>query len=116
MTLDLSLLKSVREFSKKFQLEYSWLDVLVNNAGGMILEKMLTEDNPEANIAGNQFGSFLIPNKLLGKINRILNRLQKVDPKAYPLILFHPTIYLKDLSSHEVKQRVEKDWVEKLSL
>jgi NAD(P)-dependent dehydrogenase (short-subunit alcohol dehydrogenase family) len=70
MKLDLSSMKSVREFAKKFQSEQTRLDVLVNNAGGATLEKVLTEDNLEANFAGNHFGPFLLTNLLLGLMKK----------------------------------------------
>jgi NAD(P)-dependent dehydrogenase (short-subunit alcohol dehydrogenase family) len=70
MKLDLSSLKSVREFAKKFQSEYARLDVLVNNAGATTLEKVLTEDKLEANFAGNHFGPFLLTNMLLGLMKK----------------------------------------------
>jgi len=54
-------MKDVRVFSKEFQLKYPRLYVLVNNAGGTTIEKVLTgEDNLKGNFAGNHFGPFLL--------------------------------------------------------
>jgi len=73
MKLDLSSMKSVREFSKRILAEQTRLDILVNNAGGSTMEKVITEDKLEANFAGNHFGPFLLTNLLLGLMRKTEN-------------------------------------------
>jgi len=70
MKLDLSSMKSVRDFSKKFLDEQTRLDILVNNAGAAMEEKVLTEDKLETNMAANHFGPFLLTNLLLGVLRK----------------------------------------------
>ena len=41
------------------------VDVLVNNAGGMAKEKVITKEGLEESFAGNHLGPFLLTNKLL---------------------------------------------------
>jgi NAD(P)-dependent dehydrogenase (short-subunit alcohol dehydrogenase family) len=87
MKLDTSSLKSVREFAKKFQSEYTRLDVLVNNAGAATMEKVLTEDKLEENFAANHFGPFLLTNLLLGLMKKTGNaRIVMVSGEIYKLL------------------------------
>jgi len=65
MVLDVSSMKSVREFCKEFKARESRLDILVNNAGVAGLRKNITEDGLESQIATNHFGPFLLTNILL---------------------------------------------------
>jgi NAD(P)-dependent dehydrogenase (short-subunit alcohol dehydrogenase family) len=99
MKLDLSSLKSVREFARKFQSEHTRLDVLVNNAGGATLEKVLTEDNLEANFAGNHFGPFLLTNMLLGLMKKTGKaRIVMVASEAH---MFPKSLDLDNLNSEK---------------
>lgn len=41
------------------------IDVLINNAGGMTKERVITTEGLEANFAGNHLGPFLLTNRLL---------------------------------------------------
>jgi NAD(P)-dependent dehydrogenase (short-subunit alcohol dehydrogenase family) len=86
MKLDLSSMKSVREFARKFQSEQTRLDVLVNNAGGETMEKVLTEDKLEANFAANHFGPFLLTNILMGLMKKTGNaRIVMVSSEMHML-------------------------------
>ena len=62
--LDLSSLKSVREFCNDVTKTESKLDVLINNAGVMNCPFSLTEDGFENHLAVNHFGNFLLTNLL----------------------------------------------------
>jgi NAD(P)-dependent dehydrogenase (short-subunit alcohol dehydrogenase family) len=65
MQLDLTLLRSVREFSSQFQRKYQQLNVLINNAGVMCVGGGETEDGFNRVMATNYLGPFLLTNLLL---------------------------------------------------
>ena len=62
---DLSDLQSVRQFAERFSFEESRLDVLVNNAGLLPDERMLSPDGIELTFATNVLGPFLLTNLLI---------------------------------------------------
>ncbi|XP_041477447.1 retinol dehydrogenase 14-like isoform X1 [Lytechinus variegatus] len=64
--LDLSSLRSIRNFVNEFKQEEHRLDVLINNAGILApARKTITEDGLELTYATNHFGPFLLTNLLL---------------------------------------------------
>ena len=65
LKLDLSSLKSVRDFAKEFLSRYSKLHILINNAGIMMCPYSKTEDGFEMQIGTNHFGHFVLTNLLL---------------------------------------------------
>lgn len=66
--LDLSSLKSVREFAKEINTEEDRLDVLIHNAGtAETFRKQVTEDGIEMTMATNHYGPFLLTHLLIGK-------------------------------------------------
>jgi len=68
--LDLSSLKSVREFCKDVLKEETRLDIIVNNAGVAGLRKSVDEDGMELHFTTNHFGPFLMTNILLGLMKK----------------------------------------------
>ncbi|EAR84432.1 oxidoreductase, short chain dehydrogenase/reductase family protein (macronuclear) [Tetrahymena thermophila SB210] len=66
--LDLSDLSSVRQFVKEFQSKYNKLDILINNAGIIMQQRVMTKDGLETQIATNHFGPFLLTNLLLDSL------------------------------------------------
>jgi len=63
--LDLNDLSSVREFVKEFKSKYQNLNILINNAGIMMLpERQTTKDGFEKQIGVNHIGHFLLTNLL----------------------------------------------------
>lgn len=71
--LDLSSLKSVKNFAEVFLKKYDRLDVLINNAGIMIPPFSKTEDGFESQMAANYFGHFLLTGLLLDTLNATPN-------------------------------------------
>ncbi|XP_054710865.1 retinol dehydrogenase 13-like [Uloborus diversus] len=69
--LDLSSLKSVREFASRIVSSEQRLDVLINNAGATPTPGLhLTEDKLELQFAINHFGHFLLTNLLLDLLKK----------------------------------------------
>ncbi|XP_043913398.1 retinol dehydrogenase 13 [Protopterus annectens] len=76
--LDLSSLKSVREFAKKINEEEKYVHILINNAAVMRCPYWKTEDDFEMQFGVNHLGHFLLTNLLLDKLknsgpSRIIN-------------------------------------------
>ena len=68
MQIDLSKLKSVRQFAQAFRSKYNRLDVLINNAGVMMPPYTQTEDGFELQFGANYLGHFLLTGLLLDLI------------------------------------------------
>lgn len=62
---DLSRLAEARKLAAEVARLTPRLDVLLNNAGGMASELVMTDEGLEANFAGNHLGPFLLTNLLL---------------------------------------------------
>ena len=60
MALDLASLDSVRQFAEAFKAKYDQLDVLVNNAGIMMVPYGTTEDGFERQFGTNHLGHFAL--------------------------------------------------------
>lgn len=60
MALDLASLDSVRQFAAAFKAQYDQLDVLVNNAGIMMVPYGRTEDGFERQLGTNHLGHFAL--------------------------------------------------------
>ena len=78
MLADLSSQAAIRQLARNFKQEYSRLDVLVNDAGAINLERAVTVDGLENTFATNYLGGFLLTNLLLGCLkasapSRIIN-------------------------------------------
>ncbi|WP_395834662.1 SDR family oxidoreductase [Cystobacter fuscus] len=65
MLADLTSLASVRKLAGDFQVKYSRLDVLLNNAGLILNERKLTVDGFETTFATNHLAHFLLTHLLL---------------------------------------------------
>lgn len=71
MELDLTSLKSVRDFAADVLKREERLDILINNAGCALTGKHYTQDGMEVQMQTNHFGHFLLTNLLLGKRNSL---------------------------------------------
>ncbi|GIO31806.1 MULTISPECIES: SDR family oxidoreductase [Paenibacillus] len=65
MLCDLGRLDSIREFARTFRERYGKLDVLLNNAGVVMLKRKETADGFEMDLGVNHLGHFLLTNLLL---------------------------------------------------
>jgi NAD(P)-dependent dehydrogenase (short-subunit alcohol dehydrogenase family) len=65
MLADFASLAAVRALAEEFRQNYSRLDVLVNNAGGIHIRRTLTVDGYEMTFAVNHLAPFLLTNLLL---------------------------------------------------
>lgn len=78
LPLDLSKFRSVRACADQILDRYDRLDVLVNNAGGIISDRRVTEDGFEMTFGVNHLGHFLLTSLLLDRLRssapaRIIN-------------------------------------------
>jgi NAD(P)-dependent dehydrogenase (short-subunit alcohol dehydrogenase family) len=84
MELDLASLTSVRNFAKKFEEEYSRLDLLINNAGVMMPPYSKTADGFERQFGTNHLGHFALTGLLFDLINRTPgSRIVNVSSSAH---------------------------------
>ncbi|MDG2002618.1 MAG: SDR family NAD(P)-dependent oxidoreductase [Novosphingobium sp.] len=67
---DLSLMADAARLADEITGLTDRVDVLVNNAGGMASELVLTSEGNDANFAGNHLGPFLLTNRLLPLLRR----------------------------------------------
>ncbi|MBN1669125.1 MAG: SDR family NAD(P)-dependent oxidoreductase, partial [Anaerolineales bacterium] len=65
MPLDLASLASVRQFAEQFKAQYARLDILLNNAGIMMVPYGLTEDGFERQLGTNHLGHFALTGLLI---------------------------------------------------
>lgn len=67
---DLSLLADAARAAREVAALTDRIDVLVNNAGGMARQKVVTREGFEANFSSNHLGPFLLTNRLLPLLRR----------------------------------------------
>jgi NAD(P)-dependent dehydrogenase (short-subunit alcohol dehydrogenase family) len=65
LVADLSLMSEAARLADEIAALTPRVDVLVNNAGGMASELVLTSEGNDANFAGNHLGPFLLTERLL---------------------------------------------------
>jgi NAD(P)-dependent dehydrogenase (short-subunit alcohol dehydrogenase family) len=68
--LNLSNLKSVHQFADNFKSKYKTLDILLNNAGVMLMPYGLTDDGFENTFGTNHLGHFALTGLLLETISK----------------------------------------------
>jgi NAD(P)-dependent dehydrogenase (short-subunit alcohol dehydrogenase family) len=89
---DLSVLEEVRQMADVFKVKYNRLDVLINNAGGIMHNaRELTREGHERTIALNLLSPFLLTNLLIdhlkqskqGRIINVSSSSHRLDAKPY---------------------------------
>jgi NAD(P)-dependent dehydrogenase (short-subunit alcohol dehydrogenase family) len=68
MTLDLASLASIREFAAALGRRQDHLDVLLNNAGAVLLQRQVTADGFERTFGVNHLGHFVLTDLLLDQL------------------------------------------------
>ena len=66
--LDLASLASVRAFAQTFRSRFDQLDVLVNNAGGSLAKRTVTEDGHETQFQVNHLSHYLLTRLLMEQL------------------------------------------------
>ena len=66
--LDLASFASIRAAAAEVLARWDRLDVLVNNAGGILTEQSVTEEGFESTLGGNHIGPFLLTELLLERL------------------------------------------------
>ena len=84
---DLSSQQEIRHLASEFRSKYSRLDVLLNNAGAVFMERQSSVDGIEMTLAVNHLASFLLTNLLLDTIKasapaRIVNVSSNAHKRA----------------------------------
>jgi NAD(P)-dependent dehydrogenase (short-subunit alcohol dehydrogenase family) len=70
MLCDLGRMQDIRDFTEEFKKQYNRLDVLVNNAGVVSLDRRETSDGLEEQFGVNHIGHFLLTIRLLDLMKR----------------------------------------------
>ncbi len=68
MALDLADFASIRSFASELQARHDRLDVLVNNAGGILSDRLETAQHFEMTFGVNHLGHFLLTDLLLDRL------------------------------------------------
>ncbi|KAK9501503.1 hypothetical protein O3M35_012215 [Rhynocoris fuscipes] len=122
--IDLSSLKSVREFAQEINISEPRLDVLIHNAGVATFDKKITSDGLERTMATNQFGPFLLTHLLMdllrrSKPSRIVIvaselyrfasvNLDNTNPvNGFPVYLYYVSKYANIMFTLELARRLE---------
>ena len=84
MPLDLASFASIRSFASEFEDRFDRLDVLVNNAGGMLTSRTTTQEGFETTFGVNHLGHFLLTNLLLDVLKKSApSRIVNVSSDAH---------------------------------
>jgi NAD(P)-dependent dehydrogenase (short-subunit alcohol dehydrogenase family) len=70
MFLDLGSLESVFRFAESFRADYSRLDILLNNAGVILMPYRTTDDGFESQMGINHLGHFALTGLLMDRISK----------------------------------------------
>ncbi|KKK89300.1 hypothetical protein LCGC14_2734500, partial [marine sediment metagenome] len=100
---DLSSLKEIREFVSNFKNKYQVLHILINNAGVMMKQGIISTDGFEMNLAVNHLAPFLLTNLLLDMLKKSApSRIINVSSGAHKMA----KLDINDLQSENKKLRL----------
>ena len=81
---DLSSLADIRRVSAEVLAKHGRIDVLVNNAGALLMDRQVTKDGHEATFATNHLGYFLLTKLLLDAVKKApAGRIVNVASEAH---------------------------------
>ena len=81
---DLSSMADIRRVAAEFLAKHDRLDVLVNNAGALFMERQVTKDGYELTFATNHLGYFLLTELLLDAVKKApAGRIVNVASEAH---------------------------------
>jgi retinol dehydrogenase 12 len=92
---DLSSQKQIHTLAEEFRKRYSRLDILINNAGVIMRNRVVTEDGLEYQLAVNHLAPFLITNLLIDLlIDNAPSRIINVSSQTH----FNASLNLNDIN------------------
>jgi NAD(P)-dependent dehydrogenase (short-subunit alcohol dehydrogenase family) len=95
---DLSSMADIRRMAKELLAKHDRIDVLVNNAGALLMDRQVTKDGYEATFATNHLGYFLLTELLLDAVKKApAGRIVNVASEAH----HRGTIDFDDLMSEK---------------
>lgn len=81
---DVSSMADVRRAAAEVRAKHDRIDVLVNNAGALLMDRQVTKDGHEATFATNHLGYFLLTKELLDAVkNAPAGRIVNVASEAH---------------------------------
>ena len=80
----------VYKFAQSFSSEHSQLNVLVNNAGCMVLERKLLAGDVETNFATNTLGTYVLTKELLPLL------MKSSNPRVVITVCFFDLSYIQE--------------------
>lgn len=83
MVADLSAQDQIRQLVAQFKQKYNRLDVLINNAGGLFVQRQVSADGIEMTLALNHLSYFLLTNLLLDTLKASAARIINVASAAH---------------------------------
>ncbi len=90
LNCDLSSLASVKKLAESFNSKYKQLDVLINNAGIMLMKRFTTVDGFEKTFGVNHLSHFLLSHLLLDKLKQSpQGRIINVSAFGYKMANFN---------------------------
>jgi NAD(P)-dependent dehydrogenase (short-subunit alcohol dehydrogenase family) len=91
LAADLRSLAQLRRLTEAFTMRYPRLDVLINNAGIIMPERVLTEDGYETTFQVNYLAQFYLTQLLLGELEKSpLGRVVNLSSSVYRIGKFDP--------------------------
>ena len=102
---DLSYSDQIRNLATKFKTKYRKLHVLINNAGVMLSNRMMTKEGIEMNFAVNYLAPFLLTCSLLNVLKESApSRIINISSAAHRMAMLD----FEDLQSENIKYKLFK--------